>query len=147
MSFQLPKMPVDLETNIQGSKYFKWKEALWLPQMNAYAVPSRLQQDYIVKQAKALDGVREYFGRPIQVHCWLRPTKYNELVGGAPQSRHLLGDATDFTVLGMEHEEVKKILMGNPDIYIGRGEIDTTNWIHLDTRDQKWFYGRRRTEG
>jgi hypothetical protein len=138
-----PKFQVDLEANIDGSKYFKWKEALYLPKVNGYAVPSKLQQDYIISQARALDKVREHYGKPVIVHSWLRPAWYNERIGGATQSRHLLGDATDFTVLGWSHDQVKKDLMNNPDIYLGRGEIDTTNWVHLDLRDQEWFYARK----
>ena len=139
-----PKLPIDLEALIPGSRYFKWKEALWLPKVQAYAVPSELQQDNIIAQARALDKVRDYFGHAIIVHSWLRPPAYNVIIGGAPQSRHTLGRATDFTVIGYTHDEVKKVLMANRDIYLGRGEIDTTNWVHLDLDPGPWFYARTR---
>jgi uncharacterized protein YcbK (DUF882 family) len=137
-----PKLTVDLEAPI--SKFFKWKEALYLPRVNGYAVPTRVQIDHIVSQARALDKIREYFERPILVHSWLRPVWYNAQIGGALQSQHTLGSATDFSVSGFTHDEVKKVLQNKPDLYMGRGEIDTTNWVHLDLRDRKWFYARGR---
>ena len=142
-----PKLSIDLEAKIPGSKYFLWKEALWLPQMQAYAVPTDFQQDCIIAQARALDKVRDHFGYAMIIHCWLRPEKYNKLVGGASQSRHLTGKATDFHIVSVSCDEVKKVLMGNPNIYPGRGEIDTTNWVHLDLDNTGWFYGRTSTEG
>jgi uncharacterized protein YcbK (DUF882 family) len=138
-----PKLEIDLEANIDGSKYFKWKEALWLPQVSAYAVPSKLQQSHIVSQAKALDKIREYFGYAIVVHSWLRPEKYNAMIGGATRSAHVLGSATDFHVVSVSCDEVKRVLQANPDLYLGRGEIDTTNWVHLDLRPGPWFRVRK----
>jgi uncharacterized protein YcbK (DUF882 family) len=133
------QLKIDLDKKIDGSRYFLWKEALWLPQMRAYALPTTRQRRLIIQQAHALDGVREYFNSPILVHNWLRPPAYNELVGGAPLSRHRLGDATDFHIVGYSCEEVRKELMAHPDIYPGRGEINSTNWIHLDLKNRRWF--------
>jgi len=141
-----PKMPIDLESAIPGSKYFKWKEALWLPKVNAYAVPTEFEQSCIIAQAKALDKVRDHFGYAMIIHSWLRPKVYNQLIGGAPSSRHLAGKATDFSIRGVTHEEVKRVLQSNPDIYSGRGEIDTTNWVHLDLDNGPWFYARKMGE-
>jgi hypothetical protein len=142
--YMQPKMPVNLEDFISGSKYFKWKEALWLPKVQAYAVPSVFQQENIVAQARALDKVRERFGAMI-IHSWLRPNLYNDLiVGGAKESSHELGMATDFSCLSYSCDEVKKLIMADPDLYAGRGEIDTTNWVHLDLKPGPWFYARKR---
>lgn len=129
----------NLNNKIGNSKYFTWKEALWLPQMKAYAVPSVVQTDNITRQALALDKVREYFDRPIIVTSWLRPPAYNKLIGGARRSKHMEGLATDFVVEGLDCGEVKQKIIDNK-LYPGRGEYNTTNWVHLDLGGTEWFY-------
>lgn len=136
------KFIVDLEKNIDGSKYFKWKEALWLPRVEAYAAPDEFQRDHIIAQARALDKVREYFGRPMTIHSWLRPSDYNKIIGGATKSRHMVGDATDFSVIGITPPEVQKVLEQNSHVYRGRGERHTPTWTHLDLNGTIWFNPR-----
>lgn len=136
-------LPINLEDYIPGSSYFKWYEALWLPSVEAFACPNKEQQDNIIMQAAEMDRVRAYFSRPIIVTSWLRPEKYNKMIGGALSSAHIFGLATDFVIKGIETAHVKGILQEEPPIYGGRGEIDTTNWIHLDLKPGAWFYSRK----
>lgn len=108
--------------------------------MQSYAAPTQSQIEAIKRQAAALDNVRDFFGRPINVHCWLRPTAYNALVKGAPASAHLLGLATDFDVVGMSCDDAKAALLkAGASVYPGRGELNSTNWIHLDLMGSSWF--------
>lgn len=132
---------INLDSSIGNSKYFKWKEALWLPSMEAYAAPTEQQKRNIERQASALDVIREYFGKPIIVTSWLRPRNYNAYIGGAPASKHMQGLATDFIVQGVDCGQVKQEIRDN-NLYPGRGEIDTTNWVHLDLGEGEWFYAR-----
>lgn len=136
-------LPINLEDFIPGSSYFKWYEALWLPSVEAFACPNKEQQDNIIMQAAEMDKVRFHFGLPIIVISWLRPTKYNEMIGGAIDSAHMYGVGTDFIIPGIETAHVKRVLQDEPKIYRGRGEIDTTNWIHLDLKPGAWFYSRK----
>jgi len=136
---------IQLEGLIQGCKHFTWREALWLNSVQAYALPSQMQIDNIIKQARAMDKVREHFGQPVTVTSWLRPNQYNIDRGGASRSWHIVGLATDFVVKNFSCEEVKDELRTKHLIYPGRGEIDTTNWIHLDLGGDKWFYARAAT--
>lgn len=131
----------EMDEKIGESKYFKWKEALWLPQMEAYAVATEEQKRNIERQAVALDKIREYFGVPVIVTSWLRPEAYNKFIGGATKSFHRLGLATDFIVQGLDCADVKREIR-TADLYPGRGEYDTTNWIHLDLGGTEWFYAR-----
>ena len=131
----------DFKAKIPGSKYFTWHEALWLPQYKrhaseAEATPAILQN--IVRQAQALDRVREHFKRSIVVHCWLRPPSYNALVKGAPNSAHLRGAATDFHFEGISAEQARKVLLADKSLYPGAGELDVT-WMHLDLEHTTWF--------
>lgn len=136
------KFKINVEELIPGSKYFKWKEALWLPRVEAYAAPEDDQIENIKKQAKALDKVREYFGKPMIIHSWLRPMEYNRLIGGASRSRHMFGDATDFSIVGITPPEVQRLLETTPGIYPGRGERHTPTWTHLDLSGTVWFNPR-----
>jgi len=130
-----------LHEKIPGSKYFTWAEALYLPQVKAYAVPDLSQQMNIIKLAVAMDRVREHFGKPIQVTSWLRPDAYNKLIGGAPFSFHKSGAAIDFVVVGMTIQEAKTQLFQDKNLWPYRGELDTTTWIHLDLGTGPWFNG------
>lgn len=135
-----PILGINLQERIPGSRYFAWCEALWLPTMQSYAAPTMAQMEAIKRQAAALDNVRDFFGRPINVHVWLRPPTYNALVKGAPQSAHLFGLATDFDIIGLDCEEVKTTLQQKgASLYPGRGEINSKGWVHLDLMGSKWF--------
>lgn len=137
---------INLNGLIDGSKYFKWTEALWLNSVRAFAVPSAYQAENIIKQARELDKVREHFNRAVIVTSWLRPERYNKMIGGAKNSAHIEGLATDFVVDGLSCQDVIKKLVVNPDIYDGRLELDTTTWVHCDLRPGPHFFGRRHGE-
>lgn len=47
--------------------------------------------------SELLDPVREMWGRPIRVNSGYRCPELNMLVGGAPVSQHLTGEAADIT--------------------------------------------------
>lgn len=50
------------------------------------------------RQAFRLERLRHRLGdRPIQILSWYRNSRHNADVGGASRSRHMQGDATDFT--------------------------------------------------
>lgn len=59
------------------SKYFTIEEALYLPSWGVYHIPSEKEKENIIKTAEKMDKVREFIGKPINVNCWIRPTKAN----------------------------------------------------------------------
>ena len=132
----------DFSVKIPGSQYFTWHEALWLPSdrrhANATEVSSTIIKN-IIKQAQALDKVRAYFGQPISVHCWLRPPEYNAKIGGAKNSAHLRGMATDFHMSVYTAQQVRQVLVHDKSLYPGAGELDVS-WVHLDLEHQQWFW-------
>jgi hypothetical protein len=129
---------------IPGSS-LTWHDALWLPRWHRHAKPSDMTNvdvdtalKNIERQAAALSKVADHFGKKIVVHCWLRPPKYNSLIGGASNSAHLRGTATDFHLDGLSAEAVRKVLKSHPDLYHGAGENNVT-WNHLDLEHKAWF--------
>ena len=127
---------------IPGSKYFTWHEALYLKSINSYAIPTELQKITISNFAKKMDRIRDHFGLPIKVHSWLRPDLYNKMIGGAAGSLHCEGRAIDFSIPGGSSiEEIKRVLYSDKNLWPGRGELDTTDWVHLDDSMGPWFYG------
>jgi peptidoglycan hydrolase-like protein with peptidoglycan-binding domain len=134
----------NFKSTIPGSK-FTWHDALWLPSWGRHAKPSDVTNTdmetvlrNIEKQAAALQAVENHVGKPIVIHCWLRPPKYNKQIGGASNSAHLRGMATDFHVEGMTAEAVRKVVKAKPDLYAGAGE-NNVSWNHLDLEHKKWF--------
>jgi len=135
-----PKEVMDnLNGLIPGSKYFRWSEALYLSRVQAFALPNDEQIANIITLARALDKVREHYGRPVRVTSWLRPQAYNQLIGGAMKSQHMLGRAVDFVIEGVPSHKVHEELEKRKDIWPYRGEKGIT-WVHLDLNPGNWFY-------
>ncbi len=139
----------NINSLIQGSKWFTWHEALWLESIQSYAVPTQAQVNNILATAKVLDQIRAHFGKPVNVSSWLRPPVYNkEIVKGATNSFHIQGLAVDFQVQGLDPELVRKELrllrsggfMSLVSMELGVG------WVHiqLDGRGVDFYPGPRK---
>lgn len=146
-------MKLNLNDLIPNSKYFKWKEALYLPSYKVYHEPSDAEIANIIALASKLNKVRELLAKPILVSCWIRPTSvicddvkfkgknYNAEVDGAPASAHIVGSAIDFKVSGMSVDDALKII--KPQVTTlelsaeNNGSSNGRNWIHLDNRQRK----------
>jgi len=88
--------------------------------------PTLLLHDALVT---LLDDLRSHTGRPVTVNSGFRTGAYNKKIGGAPNSKHLLGMAADITVQGYRPREVRRIIQEryNPG---GLGLYDT--FVHVD---------------
>ena len=82
-----------------------------------------------------LEGVREHFGVPVVVNSGYRCPTHNANVGGATASRHMVGDASDIMVSGVNPHDVHAYL----DKVVGsKGGVGKyTNFTHVDTRGSK----------
>ncbi|NJL48628.1 MAG: peptidase M15 family protein [Leptolyngbyaceae cyanobacterium SM2_5_2] len=89
---------------------FTWGEATH----NGTRIPEHKNVVYgIVRVAQALEDIRQLYGsRAITINSWYRPKAINAAVGGASLSRHLQGDAVDFTIAGIHPYDVYKRLDG-----------------------------------
>lgn len=98
----------------------------------AHAVKPALQS-----LAQLLEQVRVICGnRPIIVHSAYRCTELNTVIGGAPSSQHMKGEAADFHVDGMDLRQAfnkirrSKLKWGQLILEDGDGDGVPT-WIHL----------------
>jgi uncharacterized protein YcbK (DUF882 family) len=121
------------------SKYFTYKEALWLPQWNRCATSEDGLTDDHIQNLKELftkmDEVREFFGAPVIVHVSFRPQIYNAQVNGSKRSAHMEGKAVDFHVKGLNCDDARAKLLPKLDELGFRMEnLPNSGWVHLDTR-------------
>ena len=80
-----------------------------------------------------LDAIREHFQAPVTIMSGYRTEEYNEKIGGAAKSQHVLGKAADIRVRGVSPSAVYRWL----DTWHegGLGRYDT--FTHVDTRTNK----------
>ena len=97
--------------------------------------------------AENLQILRDYIQAPITVNSAYRCEKHNRRVGGAVNSQHLLGKASDIVAHGFTPDEVFDIVQNlrrNPMvkgvIFQGLGRYNT--FLHVDIRKNyaTWDY-------
>lgn len=62
-----------------------------------------------------LESIRAYFGKPITILSGYRCPAVNKLVGGAPDSQHLRGEAADITISGIANVDIYHFIKDNLD--------------------------------
>ncbi|WP_228041013.1 D-Ala-D-Ala carboxypeptidase family metallohydrolase [Nodosilinea sp. LEGE 07088] len=134
--------PIYWETQYGEKGHFTWGEALHVNNATgSYRRPANANVIYgILRIATAMEDIRKRYGVPIKVNSWYRDPATNNAVGGASQSRHLLGDALDFVVPGRHPFDVYADL----DSWWGnRGGLASANsFTHIDARGYRarWSY-------
>lgn len=119
------------------SKYFTWKEAIWLPSWNRMANQNDGLDEIVInnlnKTFQVMDEIRELFNVPIKVHVAYRPLEYNKQIGGALKSKHMYGMACDFSVKNKTCDEVRAVLKNKIEEWDIRMENNPgSNWVHID---------------
>lgn len=138
------------------SKFFTYKDALWLPEENRMATEADGVTPEILECLKHLfakmDVVREYFGKPIRVHITFRTMQYHlnlykqinakRVAKGLPEVRvpmgsgHLKGKATDFDVMGMSCDDAKAKILADKKLDEWNMRMENNgkgaSWVHLD---------------
>lgn len=91
------------------------------------------------KLIDVLEDVRNHFNAPVYISSGCRCQQHNQNVGGKPNSQHLLGNASDIKVNGIEPKAVADYLESKyPDKFgIGRYQ----NFTHVDVREIKARWG------
>lgn len=85
--------------------------------------------------ALVVQDVREFIDAPLRITSAYRCSKYNKKVGGAKNSKHLLGIAADIQSDHVKPHVIQSYLKNKyPDKY-GIGEYET--FTHIDVRPNK----------
>ncbi len=82
-----------------------------------------------------LEDIRERFAAPVIIHSGCRCEKYNQSVGGSPQSQHLLGKAADIHISSISLKRIHEYLNAKYPSTYGIGLYDS--FIHIDVRQNK----------
>ena len=82
-----------------------------------------------------LEKAREHFNSPIIITNSCRCYKHNKEVGGSRYSKHLLGQAADIVVEGVEPYKVYKYFNKTYPKTYGVGDYET--FTHIDRREEK----------
>lgn len=88
-----------------------------------------------------LDTIREEIKSPVIITSGYRCKKHNIEIGGAPQSKHMLGIAADIISPKLTLKELFRItenILGNRG---GLGYYPARGFIHIDTRKEavRWY--------
>lgn len=91
--------------------------------------------------------IREHFNAPLIINSGYRCASHNAKIGGAAKSRHIIGDAVDFTIKGVKTIEVYRYCENLPNadklgLAIKHSKDAFKGFVHLDTRGFKarWVY-------
>lgn len=89
----------------------------------------------VYRAAHRMEQVRKILGgEPIIVNSWYRDVVSNARIGGAPDSRHLYGDALDFRHMLLNPKQVYSIL----DEWLKDGGLSAyKSHVHIDFRGIK----------
>jgi uncharacterized protein YcbK (DUF882 family) len=93
----------------------------------------------LTELAKNLEVLRKHLGQPIRVTSGFRSREHNRKIGGAVNSFHVLGMASDIQVAKMKPEDVAKAI----ELLITEGKMKEgglgiyRTWVHYDIRGTK----------
>ena len=93
----------------------------------------------IERLAKNLQVLRDELGASITITSGYRSAAHNKKIGGAANSRHVVGDAADFKVQGFTPQQVAAII----EKLIKDGKMEQgglkayASWVHYDVRGTK----------
>ena len=95
----------------------------------------------VQEQAENLQVIRDFVDRSITVNSGHRSPTYNKKIGGAKNSQHLLGNASDIKIKGISPKEVADIIEGLIRIGAieqgGIGIYSSSGFTHYDRRGTK----------
>lgn len=125
---ELNKTGMPIDKDWQATQHFSWTELL----LHQKEIPSIQVLENLLQVTKILEIYREklFFNSPITITSGWRSVSYNEKIGGARNSQHVLGNAIDFVVKGFSTQRIYDLL---DKVHFGGLEF-APSWTHIDTR-------------
>ncbi|WP_008317241.1 D-Ala-D-Ala carboxypeptidase family metallohydrolase [Leptolyngbya sp. PCC 6406] len=127
-----------LEMSIVANGNFTWAEAT---RAGTRMPKDQATVDAIIRIATLGQEARDRIGRPFLITSWYRPPAVNARVGGASESRHIVGDAIDFYCNGITGQQLYWSL--DPWWPGGLGRYSQYPYLcHLDARGYRarWLH-------
>ena len=100
---------------------------------------------------KILQGIRNAFGKPVNINSGFRTYEHNKSVGGSTNSAHLLGKAADISIRGIKAADLARgaaalygrtsaIGLHEPENYVHIDIVYAGNWYRNElTNKVRWF--------
>ena len=85
-----------------------------------------------------LNDLRDHYGVPITINSGCRCISHNKNVGGGKKSQHLLGNATDIVVEGVDAHSVYNYLDEQYPHILGLGKYNTFTHIDIRSKRARW---------
>jgi len=108
------------------------KHGLW------NGAPKEAEENLRSLVEQVLDPLREQYGKPIRVTSGYRCPKLNNLVGGAPNSQHMRGEAADIQPVAGNEDDLQVLAR----ILIDNGKFDQLivypTFIHVSWKRLGW---------
>ncbi len=101
-------------------------------------VPNGAELRRLYALADGLEKIRAAMGAPLQINSAFRNRATNSAVGGASQSRHIMGDAADIAIGTFDRKKLLQAAINAGFRGIGLGKT----FLHVDLRPTKtvWPY-------
>lgn len=98
--------------------------------------PGRAEEENLRRLvANVLDPLRELYGRPVYVNSGYRSPMLNTLLGGAPSSQHVLGQAADIRARDLtDNARLFRIIADHlpfDQLIWEKGTVAYPKWIHV----------------
>jgi hypothetical protein len=121
---------LQLSASIIPNGSFTWAEAT---KGGTRMPPNQSTVDAMINIATLAQKVRDRIQKPLIITSWYRPAQINRAVGGAKNSRHLIGDAIDFVCENLSGNQLYWAL--DPWFPGGLGRYrNYPNLCHIDAR-------------
>ena len=89
-----------------------------------------------------MQELRDYYGKPMIVSSWYRTPSFNKKIGGASNSAHLDGRATD--IKGIPESKFRELAIVWNNICVQHGMIGGVGYykwgMHFDSHSDKFGY-------
>lgn len=86
--------------------------------------------------ALMLQKIRDHFGAPVIIHSGFRCPNLNQAIGGSVSSQHMVAEAADFRVLGVDLTDAFNWIYQDSGILFGQLILEgivanQPSWIHI----------------